>query len=71
MNIPPLGCKPYFITIAHRASELADAIKRYTDQSSLTTHDMKLIGLWGKELYYLSKIMENLEQDFYDTQRTN
>lgn len=52
LNKPPLGCKPYYVAISERMSELCEAIDRNASEEE--THNQT--RLWITELHMLNEM---------------
>lgn len=56
---PPIGCKPYYVSISARVCELCEAIKRYLTENG--GHNQ--IKLWLKELWDLNEMDRDLRYE--------
>ena len=52
LNRPTLGCKPYYVAISARITELCEAIKRNSTESGRHNN----IKLWVAEIQYLNEM---------------
>ena len=50
---PPLGCKPYYISIPERIRELSQTIERNAESAS--------VAVWAKEIELLSNVMREMD----------
>ena len=55
---PLLGCRPYYVTIAERVKDLADAISWQAE----TQCNTDMINLWAHEIELQCEMLQKLQQ---------
>ena len=55
---PVLGCRPYYVTIAERVKDLADAISWQAE----TQCNTDMINLWAHEIELQCEMLQKLQQ---------
>ena len=55
---PALGCRPYYVTIAERIKDLAEAIRWQAE----TQCNTDMINLWAHEIELQCEMLQKLQQ---------
>ncbi len=55
---PALGCRPYYVSIAERVHDLADAIRWQAE----TQCNTDMINLWAHEIELQCEMLQKLQQ---------